>query len=239
MISVCIATYNGERFLGRQLQSILEQLGELDEVIISDDSSTDRTLEIVRSFNDPRIRIFEGQTFRNAIFNFEYALRQARHDSIFLSDQDDEWEPGKVKRMSDALQQYDMVVTDHSVVDDHGRVILPSYFERVPSGPGLLRNLKKNTYYGCCMAFRRTVLEVALPFPQNIPMHDIWLGFVADLFFKATFIDYPYTRYRKHSDNVSTATDIVSTATLTAKIGYRWNIIRYLPTAILRKFKQK
>ncbi|MDE5758415.1 MAG: glycosyltransferase, partial [Allobaculum sp.] len=91
MISVCIATYNGERYIETQIRSILDQLNEDDEIIISDDSSTDRTLDIIRSLNDSRIKLFAGNKFHSRTFNFENALKQATGDFIFLSDQDDIW----------------------------------------------------------------------------------------------------------------------------------------------------
>ncbi|MHB9097317.1 MAG: glycosyltransferase, partial [Syntrophales bacterium] len=95
-ISVCMATHNGERFIRRQMETILTQLAPDDEVVISDDSSTDGTLEIVRSFADSRIRLFVGNTFFSPTFNFESALRQARGDIIVLADQDDIWLDNKV-----------------------------------------------------------------------------------------------------------------------------------------------
>ena len=70
-ISVCMATYNGEKYIKEQLDSILSQIGKNDEVIVSDDSSTDNTIEIVKSFNDSRIKIFENQTFKSPVYNFE------------------------------------------------------------------------------------------------------------------------------------------------------------------------
>ncbi|MEO5643505.1 MAG: glycosyltransferase, partial [Bacteroidia bacterium] len=95
-ISVCLATYNGEKYIGEQLQSILIQLSQHDEVIISDDSSSDRTIDIVQAFGDSRIIILHGQTFRSPIRNFENALSHAGGQYIFLADQDDVWLPEKV-----------------------------------------------------------------------------------------------------------------------------------------------
>jgi len=236
-ISVCIATYNGEKYIYNQLCSIIKQIGANDEVIISDDSSTDKTIEIVKSFNDSRIKIYPDQKFKDPIKNFEFALSQAKGDVIFLSDQDDIWVDGKVNAAIKAFENYDMVVTDHSVIDDNGNLILDSYFSKVSSKPGILHNLKKNTYYGCCMAFKRDVLKYALPFPKDIPMHDIWLGFVSDLYFKSVFINHPYTQYRKHSANVSNATEIKSDRSILLKIKYRVNVIKYLGHLLLRKLK--
>ena len=97
MISVCIATYNGEKYIREQLDSILPQLGLDDEVIISDDSSTDNTLKIIEEYNDCRIKIFSNNKFYSPILNFENALKKAQGDFIFLSDQDDIWKSNKVE----------------------------------------------------------------------------------------------------------------------------------------------
>lgn len=74
-ISVCVATYNGEKFIHEQLESILKQLNDEDEVVISDDSSTDATLDIIKEINDPRINLLKGEAFYNPIFNFENSLK--------------------------------------------------------------------------------------------------------------------------------------------------------------------
>ena len=115
MISVCMATYNGERYIKRQIDSILYQLGEDDELIISDDGSTDRTLEIIKKYNDSRIKIYEHikkaelskvkklRNFYYATSNFENALIHSRGEYIFLADQDDIWESEKVTSTSSCL----------------------------------------------------------------------------------------------------------------------------------------
>lgn len=77
MISVCIATYNGEHYISEQIQSILVQLSINDEIVISDDCSTDNTLDIIKSFNDDRIKIFTGIKHKSLSFNFENALKNA------------------------------------------------------------------------------------------------------------------------------------------------------------------
>ncbi|MDH4459941.1 MAG: glycosyltransferase family 2 protein [Flectobacillus sp.] len=233
-ISVCIATYNGEKYIREQLDSILKQLGENDEVIISDDSSCDKTVSLINEYNDKRIKVLLNQVFKNAIFNFENALKYATGDYIFLSDQDDIWLEGRVNHMIDELKNVDMVVCDHSVIDEKKEVLIDSYFKNIPSGPGIIKNLFKNTYYGCCMAFRKEILTKALPFPKDIPMHDIWLGFVADLYFKSSFINVVYTMYRKHDRNVSIATELKSNNGIIKKLIYRINIIKYLPLLMRR-----
>ena len=105
MISVCLATYNGQRFIKRQITSILSQIGEEDEVVVSDDGSTDDTLTILRDLNDSRIRIIDGAHRHSPTWNFEKALEGARGEYIFLSDQDDVWMPDKVQKSVEALEK--------------------------------------------------------------------------------------------------------------------------------------
>ena len=96
MISVCIATYNGERFIREQIDSILRQLSSDDEIIVSDDGSTDDTISIINSIDDKRIRIIEGPRKHSPTHNFECAMKEAKGYYIFLADQDDVWKPNKV-----------------------------------------------------------------------------------------------------------------------------------------------
>lgn len=95
MISVCIATYNGEKFIKQQLTSILEQLAPADEIIVSDDNSKDNTRNIIEELNDGRIKIIDGPGMSSPTKNFEQALKHAKGDYIFLADQDDVWKRAK------------------------------------------------------------------------------------------------------------------------------------------------
>jgi glycosyltransferase involved in cell wall biosynthesis len=225
-LSVCMATYNGERFISQQLQTILSQLLPDDEIIISDDSSTDKTLEIIKDINDSRIRLFRGQTFRSPTYNFEHALKQANGEIIFLSDQDDEWIDGWVETALSALRDVSLVVCDADVIDAEGRVRPPSEAKIYRGGTrrsGVLQNLYRNGYIGCCCAFRREVLGVALPFPAKLPWHDWWIGMVADVFFSTRFLSEKKIRYRRHGLNVS-PTGELSTSTIIEKARMRWNL---------------
>lgn len=203
MKSVCIPTYNGEKYIREQLESILVQLEPEDEVIISDDSSTDNTIEIIKSINDTRIKLFLGNSFKSPIFNLENALYHSTGDIIFLADQDDIWKKGKVDKIVELMNNYDCVVTDATVVDKEFNVIEQSFFSLNKSKKGLLRNLIKNGYLGCCMAFNRKILEKSLPFPKDIPMHDSWIGLVAEKYGCVLFLNESYLFYRRHGENAS------------------------------------
>lgn len=228
-------TFNGEKFIESQLLSILNQLSEHDEVIISDDSSTDRTVAIIENINDRRIQIIKSQSFKSPIFNLENALNFCSGDIIFLSDQDDIWHASKVERMLMLLEKHDLVVSNCDIINENGDVISSSFFELNGSRKGIFHNFLRNGYLGCCMAFKRQVLKYALPFPKKIPMHDIWFGFVAGLFFNPYFTDDKLISYRRHGSNASPTSDR-SQYTLMQKIGFRLELIKQLPRLCYKRF---
>lgn len=221
-ISVCIATFNGEPYIKDQLSSIFPQLGSEDEIIISDDNSTDNTVDIIKSFNDQRIRLYINQ-FRNPIFNFEFALSKCKGDLIFLSDQDDLWNSNKVKIVSELLKEYNLIVTDCEVIDENGLIIHDSFFKLRNSDKGLIKNFIKNSYLGCCMAMKRKIIEKALPFPKSIPMHDIWIGMIAELYGITYFCNQKLVKYRRHGNN-KTYTAEKSIYSLHKKMVWRLNL---------------
>lgn len=204
-VSVCIPTYNGVPFVQDQLASVLVQLGPTDEVVVSDDGSTDGTLDFIRSFGDVRVRILGGLPVRSATRNLERALAQARGDIVFLCDQDDVWRPGRVERALALHAHHDVVVVDCRLIDATGRVLAPSVFQRWGSRPGFFWNLYRNRYIGCCMSVRRSMLALALPFPRSIPMHDGWIGMLGELAGSPAFCPEALVDYRQHPGNVSPA----------------------------------
>lgn len=235
MITVCITTFNGESFIGEQLKSILPQLGPADEVILSDDGSTDSTLDIVASFKDGRIKVLhhDSSVVKTSFFldkpthNFENALREAKGDIIFLSDQDDVWLPGKVEAMCSALEDADLAVHDCRVVDKDLKELLPSYFQWIGIHQGVWKNFYRASYLGCCMAMRRQVVEAALPFPETKVGHDLWLGIVADKSFRTVLVRKPLLLYRKH-DASKTTSGRKSDHSLWYKLGYRMTVLKHI-----------
>ena len=186
MISVCIATYNGEKYIKEQLLSILPQLGKKDEVIISDDHSTDNTLDIVKGLNDNRIKIVMNNREKGYTSNFENALSYAIGDYIFLSDQDDIWMSNKVDYCIAELKEYDLVVSDAILINSKGEKIDDSFFYKRNVYYTWLGNIFKFGFLGCCMAFKMNVLKKALPFPKKhlYCTHDNWIFLVAQSFYK-------------------------------------------------------
>ena len=238
MISVCMATYNGGRFIKEQIDSILPQLSEDDELIISDDGSTDRTLEIIASYKDERIKIFHHQknpeyakikhsrNFYYATSNFENALKQARGDYIFLSDQDDIWKSDKKEIMLEALvdSKADCVMCNFSVIDENRNVLIEKFYENSPISKNLVVNILKSKFLGCCMAFSRDLLQKALPFPVRLIAHDYWIGCLSEKFI---FLNEPLHFYRRYESNVSTSSE-KSKNSLFAKVLFRFEFSKQL-----------
>lgn len=230
MISVCMATYNGERFVREQLESVLSQLTPDDEVIVADDMSTDATLDVVRKFSDSRIRILPGEEHLGPIYNLERALLASRGEYVFLSDQDDVWLAGKVFECLLGLRDADLVLHDayfYGQLPDGSWARGKTVFELRPPRHGVLKNWFRNCFTGCCMAFRRSLFSRAIPFPKRLPMHDQWLGLVAEKTGRVRFIDKPLVDYRRHSGN---ATDLLngSGASLAKRFKWRFDLLRIL-----------
>lgn len=205
MISVCMATYNGEKYIAEQLLSILKQLESSDEVIISDDGSKDNTLDVVKSLNDSRIKIFINKGNHGFTHNFENALNNANGEYIFLSDQDDIWVDDKVTKIMKQLETNDLVIHDCRTFNNDMETIQESRFQAFNIKEGFIHHLIKSRYLGCCMAFNRKMLNAILPFPKDETLveHDIWIAAVGLLYFRTKLIYEPLILYRRHGGNVS------------------------------------
>lgn len=221
-----MAVKNGSRFLRMQVDSILPQLSAEDEIIISDDHSTDTTFEVANSYSDPRIRFIKNPNV-GLVSNFENSLSASRGELIFLADQDDIWQPNKIRQMLPHLKEYDLVVSDCDLVDDKLDSLHNSFFEINSSGTGLIKNLLRNSYMGCCMAFHRKILSKALPFPKGLYVHDAWIGLIGELYFTKTFISDKLVSHRKHNGNAS-FTGVKSGLSTVDKISYRLKLIKGL-----------
>lgn len=239
MISVCLAGHNGSRYIKKQVESILKQLGDNDELIISDDGSTDNTLNIVEAFADNRIKIVKFKQPDNNVkvsikvaLNFQNALIHAKGDFIFLSDQDDFWLPTKVEDCMRILMNCDLVVHNFRLCDEDLRFTGVNQY----SGNYHFNDYFAlfNTYYGCTMAFSKHVLSYALPFPQKLELHDFWLGIISECLGKVLYIDKPLIDYRIQNTSVSHA----SKYSFIHKISYRMYILKHLLLRVV-KFKFK
>ena len=206
-ISVCMASYNGSNYIKIQIKSILIQLAKDDQLVIVDDFSSDNTLSIIESFKDSRIKLFKNTKNVGVVGTFNRALNKTNGDIIFLCDQDDEWLDNKVSFIKNFFisNDIDMVVHDAKIMQG-GSIVTNSLFGQIGSSSGLFKNIYSNSYTGCCMAFRRTILRKILPIPNKKGIfHDAWIGILAKFYkFKVIFIATPLIVYNRHEANVST-----------------------------------
>ncbi len=205
--SVVMATYNGELYVSEQIESVLKNMKENDELIISDDGSSDNTKTIVRSYMscNKNIKLIEGPK-GGVTRNFENALKHVQGEVIFLCDQDDIWATNKIETVLSAMQGDITLVMHDAVVIQGEKVIYPSFMQHRGSKLGLVNNLIKNSYIGCCMAFKRELLDYILPFPEKICMHDQWIGLISERYGRSKCLSDKLIQYRRHENNASTMT---------------------------------
>jgi GT2 family glycosyltransferase len=208
-VSVCMAAYNGSRFVHVQLASILTQLHDRDEVIVVDDDSCDDTAAQIAAFDDPRVRLLQHTQNSGIVASFEDALRSATGGILFLADDDDIWAPAKVRRFLDVFNSQPnvgLVTSRARMIDEHGQSLPNSRINRGGRFfPGFWQNVFKNNYQGSAMAIRASLLGHVLPFPrQKSFLHDAWIGTRYEVANGETaFIDEDLLFYRRHLQNAS------------------------------------
>jgi len=212
-VSVCMATYNGARYVAAQLTSILDQLGADDEVVVVDDASTDDTVERLRELGDPRIRVVEAPHNRGYVATFAQALGLASRDVVLLADQDDVWVAGRVDLMVGGLAQGEVVAANLGTLDGPAAIRGP-YGQRdwrlrsdqsrqhVRNVLGILAG--NRPYYGCAMGVRRSSLERVLPFPGFLTeSHDLWIALYGNVARSIVHLDDRTVLRRFHGENVT------------------------------------
>lgn len=202
-ISVVLATYNGDHYVAAQIRSLLDQLAENDEIVVSDDGSTDDTLKVVRGINDARIHILPPGTRLGYQRNFQRAIAAARGNWIFFSDQDDICLPSRITQSLRALQTHECVCGDAIVVDANLQVTAASYNElRAAKGFSARQLFVRPSAVGATMACSRAFLDRAMPFPLHVP-HDHWLSVLAAAQGELAVVNKPFILYRRHSKAAS------------------------------------
>lgn len=221
-----MAVKNGAAYIEEQIDSILCQLQAGDELVVSDDHSGDATLDIIQRFQDPRIKIYSSNQ-PGIPRNFEFALTRSAGEFIFLADQDDIWDREKLNTMLPHLSTHDLVVCDCRLVNTDRSVICESFFGLNRSGKGFVKNLISNSYMGCCMGFRRRVLNRALPFPSNSVLHDVWIGMIAEAHYSSLFLKQPLVSHRLHGSNATTS-GRPSKVSPMKRVSQRYQLVRNL-----------
>jgi glycosyltransferase involved in cell wall biosynthesis len=221
-----MATYNGEKYVHRQLTSILEQLSDDDEVVVVDDCSTDGTVAAIKRIGDPRIGVYINDRNRGEVFSFDRAMKLAKNDFLFLADQDDVWMAGRV-----ALMKQRLVQSGASVVSSNFRWVTATEdpidvpYEGVAASDSKRHFgnivdifMGKTNYFGCAMALRRAFVPMVLPIPSFVESHDLWIALASNVAGSNLHIDDSTLLKRKHDRNV---TSTVSSRSLCRKLKSR------------------
>ena len=227
-ISVLLASYNGERYIYEQIYSILKELRDIDEIIISDDCSTDNTHQIINDISDKRLKMIRGPSL-GINMNFLNAYQHSSGDIILLSDQDDIWMSGRINYYLNALKYCDFAFCAAEVIDEKGNTINTSYFLENKTKKSFILNLYKCRTLGCCIGFRKAAVGNNLKFALKYEYlsFDYSLTLLALFYFKCDFSTTPFHRYRRHDNNVSSGGE-KSKFSLLEKIRFRLRVINYV-----------
>lgn len=215
-VSIAMCTYNGEQFISEQLESMMKQTRLPDELIVCDDRSTDRTIEILNTFkaNAPfPVSIMINELQLGSTKNFEKAIQHCSGDIIFLADQDDVWDSNKIAIMESRFQdpEVGMVFTNAAMVNQDLHALGYSLWESIPFTEAEQERLvskpldvmiRKNVVTGAAMAFRAKLTEIVLPVTNNW-VHDAWIAILISCLknTKVEIIDKPLIKYRQHANN--------------------------------------
>jgi glycosyltransferase involved in cell wall biosynthesis len=217
MISVALCTYNGEKYLPEQLESIIRQSVPVNEIVICDDGSQDRTISLLNEFAETApfpVRIFQNETNLGSTRNFEKCLSLCQGEIIFCCDQDDQWREDKVEKQTNYFATHphvDAVFSNALIIDGDSQTTLSTIWEEIEFSEEPQQRWKDGKAHeilfggfvvtGATLALRRSCLNRLMPFPTHIPqlIHDAWIALALSLENKIDFIDEPLIFYRMHA----------------------------------------
>lgn len=212
-IDILMATYNGEKYIREQIDSILSQTYSNFNLIISDDASSDNILNILDEYEnkDERVKVFKQNQNVGVISNFEFLLNKVENEFFMFADQDDIWEEDKIEKSINELknEDVDLVYTDLKVVDENLNEISNSYwkvknFEKKVYKYNNFESLYLNNYItGCTILCKSKWIKEILPLPKSTKyvIHDYWLSLIVSMNGKIKYIAEPTIKYRQHKQN--------------------------------------
>lgn len=213
-IDVLLATYNGEKHIREQIDSILNQTYKNIRLIISDDCSTDGTLKILKNYEekDKRIKLYIQEKNLGVVKNIEFLLQKEEEPYYMLADQDDIWLPEKIEKSYQKLQEEkaDLVFGDLEVVDNELKTMYPSFNDYMLLTRKIgkyIDSYKVNYLYncvtGCTILAKKETIKEILPLPTTSKrvLHDHWIGLMVSLQGKLSYMPEKYIKYRQHGDN--------------------------------------
>lgn len=219
-IAILLCTYNGERYLEEQIDSLFSQSYRDFKIFVHDDGSTDRSIEIVKSYeilHPSMIKIVDdSHKHRGAGASFMWMMQNVESDYYMFCDQDDKWLPNKVEdtfvRMQEVEHQHPeapiLIHTDLSVCDGHLNIVHPSFWRYQNFKVDVSKKKQfigfGNIVTGCTVMVNRKVKEVAYPFDERY-IHDYWLALCVAKYGFVDNLKQQTMLYRQHGDNVAGA----------------------------------
>lgn len=208
-VDILLATYNGEKYLNAQIDSILNQTYTRFNLLIRDDGSTDKTVDIIKSYQDPRIKFLENNKNGGVVRNFSSLLQASFAPYVLFSDQDDVWKEDKLEKMLALAKAFDsgkplLIHHDMLVADKDLNILSDSFWKYTrlnPQASSLNRLLMQNNVTGAACLINHALIEMALPIPQDAIMHDHWLALIASAFGEIIPLKEPLIKYRQHANN--------------------------------------
>ena len=206
LISIAMATYNGEKYLREQLESIYAQTYKNIEVVVTDDGSTDKTVEILEEYaNSHGLRYYINEINLGFVKNFEKAVDLCRGDYIALSDQDDIWLPYKLSTLMENIGDNILACSDLALINENGQTLEESFFESTNRSKNekftFYKLMFRNYIWGCTILMKKDLLKKAHPIPINAESHDQWYGLVASAVGSIYLHKKSLILYRQHDKN--------------------------------------
>jgi len=206
LVSVAVCTYNGEKYISSQLDTIINQSYKNIEIIVVDDGSTDNTCSILEQYQKKgKIKFYRNTKNLGFIRNFEKAIKLCNGDYIALSDQDDLWELNKIEVLVNNIGDNILIYSDSEFIDSNGKAME----KRISDLHNLISGKKRNMaflFFNCiaghAILFKKELLKSIFPFPQQL-FHDWWIGYCATTVGTITCVPKPLVQYRQHRDNIA------------------------------------
>lgn len=213
LVSIALATYNGEKFLAEFLDSVYSQSYQNIEVIAIDDCSTDETAIILEKYKQTHgLKYKVNPKNLGFIKNFEKVLSLCSGEYIALADQDDIWFPEKIPTLLDNIGNHLLIHSDAILIDAEKNKIADS-FTRFSNKKVRLTSFKNLLFYnnvtGCTSMIKKELIQKALPFPDKIIYHDWWLALVAAKYGNIQYLQEPFLYYRQH-ENISGGAEVMN-----------------------------
>jgi len=227
-ISVIMATFNGEKYILKQLESILNQSLIPDEIIICDDNSNDATVSVINTFDNNIIKLYANESRLGVVENFKKAAKLASPANwIAFADQDDIWELNKLQRLADEMAQVDngftpaLVYSDLKVIDKNEKVIAGSFWMQQKINPGkinLSTLLYGNVVTGCTMMINNAMAAEFFLMDSSVCLHDEWLALIAYSIGNVKLLNDKLVLYRQHENNITFSDSYVARLTFFDRI---------------------